>query len=138
MTDLTDKWKKGKLEEYKRYYCKTKWFEDVFEARCYNKGAEDEWWALENEKYKYNNIYHTKNIEVLAPVPSYEEWQAKLEENAQLKKWCEEFNALEVAKENAQLKELLKECQNMIAFKHEVYEEDALIKEIYEVLGEKK
>lgn len=36
--------------------------------------------------------------------------------------------------ENAQLKELLKECQNMIAFKHEVYEEDALIKEIDEAL----
>lgn len=41
-------------------------------------------------------------------------------------------------RENAQLKELLKECQNMIAFKHEVYEEDALIKEIDEVLGEDK
>ena len=78
---------------------------------------------------KYNKI----NIPMF-----YEEWQAKLEENAQLKKWCEEFNALEVAKENAQLKELLKECQNMIAFKHEVYEEDALIKEIDEVLGEDK
>ena len=33
-----------------------------------------------------------------------------LEENAQLRKFLEEFNALDVAKENQQLKELLKEC----------------------------
>lgn len=51
---------------------------------------------------------------VLTPVPSYEEWQAKLEENAQLKKWCEEFNALEVAKENTKLKELLKGAKEII------------------------
>lgn len=43
-------------------------------------------------------------VEVLAPVPSYEEWQ-------QLRKWCEEFNALDVAKENQQLKELLLDCR---------------------------
>lgn len=37
--------------------------------------------------------------------------------------------------ENTKLKELLKECQNMIAFNHEAYEEDALIKEIDGVLN---
>lgn len=37
-------------------------------------------------------------------------------ENDKLKKWCEELNAfaLKVAKENAQLKELLKECRRYI------------------------
>ena len=35
-------------------------------------------------------------------------------QNTQLRKWCEEFNALDVAKENQQLKELLKECRTMI------------------------
>lgn len=40
----------------------------------------------------------------------------------------------ELELENEKLKDLLKECQNMIAFKHKVYEEDALIKEIDEVL----
>lgn len=34
------------------------------------------------------------------------------EENEQLKKWCEEFNALNVSKENQKLKELLKECRD--------------------------
>ncbi len=37
------------------------------------------------------------------PVPSFEEWQ-------QLRKFLEEFNALEVAKKNQQLRELLEEC----------------------------
>ena len=41
------------------------------------------------------------------PVPSYEEWQ-------QLHKFLEEFNALDVAKENQQLKELLKECVEVL------------------------
>lgn len=59
------------------------------------------------------------------PVPSYEEWQASY--NCML-----ENEVLRL--KNAQLKELLKECQNMIAFKHEVYEEDALIKEMEEAL----
>ena len=45
-----------------------------------------------------------KGIEVLAPIPSYEEWK-------QLRKFLEEFNALDVAKENQQLKELLWSCQ---------------------------
>lgn len=101
---LTEKWKKGELEEYKKYYCKTKWFEDIFQARCYNKGTEDEWWVLKNEKYSYNNIYHAKDIEVLAPVPSYEEY-SRLE-------WYAGYGPdriVELSKENRQLKELLEE-----------------------------
>lgn len=35
-------------------------------------------------------------------------------ENMQLRKWCEEFNALDVAKENQKLKELLKECREVL------------------------
>lgn len=38
----------------------------------------------------------------------------EVEKNKKLKKWCEEFNALEVAKENTKLKELLKECKPYI------------------------
>lgn len=37
-----------------------------------------------------------------------------LEENTQLRKFLEEFNALDVAKENQQLKFLLKECRYKI------------------------
>lgn len=41
------------------------------------------------------------------PIPTYRELQ-------QLKKFCEEFNALNVSKENQKLKELLKECKEYI------------------------
>ena len=125
MTDLTDKWKKGEF-----IIC------NAGKCQYYYVQNEEQREVIKTEYCLFDD--NTPNWQILALVPSYNEWQAKLEENAQLKKWCEEFNALEVAKENAQLKELLKECQNMIAFKHEVYEEDALIKEIDEVLGEKE
>lgn len=58
------------------------------------------------------------------PIPTYEEWQ-------QLKKFCEEFNALNVSKENKRLKELLKECRNRL----DTYYSD-LLKQIDEVLKE--
>lgn len=46
-------------------------------------------------------------LEVLAPVPSWEQWQ-------QMKAFCEEFNTLNVAEENKRLKELLKECREYV------------------------
>lgn len=51
---------------------------------------------------------------VIEPSPNYGEWKYLNKENKQLRKWCEEFNALDVAKENKQLKELLQKCK--IAF----------------------
>ena len=48
-------------------------------------------------------------LEVLAPVPSWEQWQ-------QMKAFCEEFNALNVVEENQKLKELLKECREVVEF----------------------
>ena len=58
------------------------------------------------------------------------------EENRQLRKWCEEFNALDVAKENHNLKELLKECVGELAeFNNSYYPKtQALITKIDEVL----
>lgn len=41
---------------------------------------------------------------------------AELEEkNAELKKWCEEFNALNVAQENKELRALLRECLPIVS-----------------------
>lgn len=41
---------------------------------------------------------------------------AELEEkNAELKKWCEEFNALNVAQENKELRSLLRECLPIVS-----------------------
>lgn len=49
------------------------------------------------------------------PIPTYEEWQ-------QLKKFCEEFNALNVSKENQRLKELLKELRMSVMFDKDLVE----------------
>lgn len=106
---LTEQWKLGELEEHKKYYCKTKWFEDIFQASCYNKDTDDEWWVLKNEKYNYNNIYHTEDIEVLAPVPSYEEYN-RLKEVERKKGKLVNVN-YKIKQENQQLKELLLDCR---------------------------
>ena len=69
MTDLTKDWKDGKLPAG-WYYIKIAdiVFIDFFEGKVWK-----------NKKDEYID-------EVLALVPSYNEWKAKLEENAQLKK----------------------------------------------------
>lgn len=96
---LTEQWKKGELE-VGEYYLR------------YKDGT------IDREYYDYASVYDlmvekgfsTESCdisEVLAPVPSYEEWQ-------QLHKFLEEFNALDVAKENKKIKELLKECHHYI------------------------
>lgn len=57
------------------------------------------------------------------PIPTYLELQ-------QLKKFCEEFNALNVSKENQRLKELLQELRISVMFDKD------LVKKIDEVLKE--
>ena len=73
MTDLTEQWKKGELPE--GYY--------------YVRDGEN-MIAEYLDGYFYNNAEPMTSFtggvdEILAPVPSYDEWKAKLEQNAQLK-----------------------------------------------------
>lgn len=86
MTDLTEQWKKGELPD-DEYYCRTTHDSSV-------------------HKHYLSDIDNENMIEVLAPVPSYEEWEKLnwyagngVEENQELKM------------ENAKLKELLKEVE---------------------------
>lgn len=120
---LTEKWKKGELP-YGYYYIKTISGGEVIDR--YYRDCTD--YDLCEYGDVWENRFEDEIIEVLAPVPSYEEysrlkWYAGCgpdrivelnKENRQLRKWCEEFNALEVAKENQQLKELLKYCHYYI------------------------
>ena len=110
ISDLTEQWKKGELE--------SGWY--------YVKGADGLIGMMSDYALYRVNLEHPDNeITLLAKMPSYEEY-SRLEwyagcgpdrivelnkENRQLRKWCEEFKALDVAKENQQLKELLKECR---------------------------
>ena len=80
MTDLTDKWKKGELPEG--------WY--------YVKGNRAESIYAYTAEY-LNNMYRPRNGEkIIEQVPSYEEWQAKLEENAQLKELLKEWVQFEI------------------------------------------
>lgn len=136
---LTEQWKKGELPRG-QYWVK-------------EKGGKIAEWEIGGEGI----IIETKPKidEVLAPVPSYEEY-SRLEwyagcgpdrivelnkENRQLRKWCEEFNALEVAKENQQLKDVIsKMCMELVDPDDDMsnglaeYFNQDLLLEIHEVL----
>lgn len=127
---LTEQWRNGQLESFRWYYVKFKTGEiDI----CWlTEWSNDE---LGTGGQYFDGIEDSNILEVLAPVPSYEEWQKTFhyaskyehestccamdyenlkQENQQLRKWCEEFNALDVAKENQQLKELLISAKEII------------------------
>lgn len=94
MTDLTEQWKKGELKEFygKPFYIKKQSGVVKIDYLC---------------KYGFVNNYDV--VEVLAPIPSYKEWQEKQKSLKVLAEaYCKE------KEENQQLKELLKECRDMI------------------------
>ena len=111
MTNLTEQWKKGKLD-HGWYYIK---YHGAYKT--------DQW-----KGYYWENSWSENVEEVIAPVPSYDDWvylhkarndaheiaESLTQENKQLRKWCEEFNALDVAKENKQLKEMLYKCREKL------------------------
>jgi hypothetical protein len=91
--NLTEQWKKGELP-YGYYYIKTISGGEVIDR--YYRDCTD--YDLCEYGDVWENRFEDEIKEVLAPVPSYVEWN-------QLKKFLEEFNALDVAKENKLLKE---------------------------------
>ena len=141
---LTEQWKKGELSEGYYYFRMPDGTTDV---------------ASEYRLMKYILTRDADKISLLAPVPSYEEYnrlkeverkKGKLvnvnykikqenqhlkEENQQLRKFLEEFNALDVAKENQQLKALLTEWMHfypIILYEHEDTLKTKDIVELYE------
>lgn len=80
MTDLTEKWKNKKLELHKSYYCQNK-KGDVCIATLMNDNTLYSQELGGNLNFEY--------WEVLAPVPSYDEWQILLIDNEVLKQWQE-------------------------------------------------
>ena len=90
---LTEQWKKGELEDGD-YYVKTRQgiiIIDYFDV----------------DEFSYDTNHYVE--EVLAPVPSYEEWQELISK----KNWCN-ARAKNLLDKNQKLKELLKECNYMI------------------------
>lgn len=103
MTDLTEQWKKGELPEETECYVRVNGGIYLGSIRYKN--------GCHNKKLPYiksfNGQFITKHVEeVLAEVPDYVEWRNMV--NCA----CEEHEANHrLLEENAQLKELLKECR---------------------------
>lgn len=114
MTNLTEQWKKRTLPSGV-YYIKLIGG-DILPAFCNTEYILKQFQTM-------RGIYDMADIEVLAPVPSYEEWQANqkwiksLEEKIKIYKRKDKqatetsiaYN--ELLTENAILKELLKDCR---------------------------
>ena len=110
MIDLTEQWKKGELPEG-HYYVKDgeNIIAELLDGYFYNDGQP-------------MTSFSGGVDEVLAPVPSYEEWQASENYIDYLKQCISVYESKdkqatetsiaynELLEENAQLKELLKEC----------------------------
>ena len=110
---LTEQWKKGELP-YGRYYVEL----------AYNGNSiimAEYWWdktlTLDDHQYSREEVKR-----ILAPVPSYEEWQASEKYNKHLEEVIKTYERKdkqatetsiaynELLEENTKLKELLKEC----------------------------
>ena len=97
--DLTEQWKKGELPEG-HYYIKTRSEINIDEYIQWYKDH-----GIPSEKsFAYFNVQ-----QVLAEVPSYEEWQ-DLKSKLQLKETAYDFDTARLEEENAQLKEQINKC----------------------------
>lgn len=103
MNDLTEQWKKGELPEGK-YWVKYKHWTDTVEMLDYSVGL-----FLDIDV----PIDDDRIEQVLAPVPSYDEWKNFIDANTSLFDAVKMLNKdnFRLEKQNAQLKELLKECE---------------------------
>lgn len=148
---LTEKWKKGELPEGDYYldigsdtiidyWVCNHWNWTEYDSRIKAVLCEvptyDEYQQLLSDQLAKN-----EGVEINAELENRMNLERELckrvlEENAQLKKWCEEFNALEVANENTKLKELLKECVPFVELCNYTPENRLLLKSINELLGE--
>ena len=108
---LTEQWKRGEF-----IIC------NAGKCQYYYVRNEEQQEVIKTEYCLFDD--NTPNWQILAPVPSYEEWKASY--NCML-----ENEVLRL--KNAQLKELLKECRNKwVCYKP--YDRDQLLKRIDEAL----
>lgn len=94
--NLTEKWRNGELEQG-WYYANNDGERTII--YIYEKNG-----SVLGDDF---DLKATDWIKPIAPVPSFEQWQ-------QMKAFCEEFNALNVAEENQRLKKLLLKCREKL------------------------
>jgi len=100
--DLTKQLATESLPEYTEFYVRKK------------DGSTDTQTWLNRRHSSAVEWWNTFNIiEVLAPVPSYEQWQ-DLKSKLQLKETAYDFDISRLEDDNIKLKELLKECREIL------------------------
>lgn len=135
LRDLTEQWKKGELDVLDKLI-------KQIETINNNRALSDEY--LENNGLSTRedyNIVGEWGYGIVWVIVDYV--LPYLKQTHQLHKFLEEFNALEVAKENQQLKELIKEAKDIIEwYKADCGYKDALteviLTKIDNAIGEKK
>ena len=118
MSNLTEKWKAGELED--RFYYTQTGKDKITAIDIYDK--ESNIWLLNSDK-------DFPSFEVLAPVPSYYEFDA-------LKMNCEFIHRCldDSRKKNTELMKLLKECSEYMTFRYSSKKTLELLTKINEVL----
>ena len=109
MSNLTEQWKKGELEVLDKLI-------EIVEITNQNR-------ALSDEYLKDNGHYAREDYDTIVGEYEYgivfvmaDFILPYLKQVQQLRKFLEEFNALDVAKENQQLKELLSKARDSVQF----------------------
>lgn len=136
---LTEQWKKGELETG-CYYVKNE-FGHIF-ISDYSENYD----YIEDKVVKDFFIEVTEITEIIAPVPSYEEWQELNEDvNTTTELWRNTESQLnekvqligKLAEQKQQLKGLLKECREIFGRTSYTHKFDMVAK-IDNAIGEKK
>ena len=127
MTNLTEQWKNGKLEEG-FYYIKVKpeIANYIIVDECVSR-------LSMGECYTYFIYYEENILEVIAPC-DYEELQRLKEENDFLDKECKKWSMAETeaTMQNVKLREMLRECKKAMEKAQKNYGYDDTIIEILE------
>lgn len=131
--DLTECWEKGTLEKDRDYYIT--FFDNFpFIAKFKYHDAMIPYWKFEKNGIEFCNKNGYKCVKVLAPVPSYEEWQASY--NCMLENEVLRLKNAELKETNEALEAELKEVCDVLIRKCPEMKEWVMMnwKHLYEVL----
>lgn len=124
--ELTEDWKAGKLPSG-WYYIKIEGF----------KGVDIDLYDKEGNSWLCNSDKDLNPLNVIAPVPTYDEYKAMQEQLNKEGTWYTEISYKKIKKENNQLRDLLRECKRHLYFQKKINNEViTLLTRINAALGE--
>lgn len=110
--ELTEKWKTRSLPSG-WYYIKIEGF----------KGVDIDLYDKEGNSWLCNSDKDLNPLNVIAPVPTYDEYKAMQEQLNKEGTWYTEISYKKIKKENNQLRDLLRECKRHLYFQKKINNE---------------